>query len=343
MPRNVNERQNKILEIIVSSYVTRAEPVGSRLVSKIIGLSSATVRNVMSDLEEMGYITHPHTSAGRIPTDKAYRRYIEFLMSIREINKREARHIDEEYHLKKKGIENIVKKTAELLSGITHHTGIVLFPRSKNSTFKHIELISIGLKRILVVLITSTGIVKNLTIDTNEDFKNDLNKIANLLNSEYYGVSLEEIKRRLIKQIRCERDSSHFVLKETADIIESMLESFYIDELYLDGTARLLSQPEFEDTKSVKSILQIFEDKNTLLELFQRDLREEGVRVYIGKENKNPYMQKCSIVTSGYKIKDELVGRLGIIGPTRMAYSHMIPVVKYVSEIVTKTLNEFVE
>lgn len=341
--KDIFERQNKILEIIISSYVNTALPIGSRMVSKIIGLSSATVRNVMSDLEDLGYITHPHTSAGRIPTDKGYRCYVESLMRVKDITEKEARRIEEEYRLRRKGIEDIIKKTAEVLSGITHQTGIILFPRFKRSMFKHIDLISTGKKKVLVVLVTSTGIVKNLIIDTKEDFKNDLDIIANLLNSEYYGISLEDIKRQFIKQIKQKRDSSYYILKEASEIIESMLDESYKDELYLEGTSCLLSQPEFEDRRAAKSILRCFEDKAMLLELLEKDLGDEGTRIYIGKENKYRDMQNCSIVTSAYRIKDELTGRLGIIGPTRMAYGHLIPLVNYISETVTKTLNELIE
>ncbi|NQU73630.1 MAG: heat-inducible transcription repressor HrcA [Candidatus Omnitrophica bacterium] len=341
--RDIVERQNKILEIIVSSYVDTALPVGSGSVSKIVGLSSATVRNVMSDLEELGYIMHPHTSAGRIPTDKGYRCYVESLMQAEYINKKEAKRIGEEYNQKRKGIEDIIKNTAEVLSTITHHTGIILFPRFKRPSFKHIDLISIGKKKILVVLVTSTGIVKNLIIDTEKDLKNDLEAIVNLLNGDYHGFTLEDIKEHLIRQIGQQRDSSYSVLKRTSEIIGSMLELFYDDELYFDGTSYLLSQPEFENTSIAKLLLQCFEDKAMLLELMEKDLQEEGVRVYIGKENTSPYMKNCSIVTSGYKIKDELSGRLGIIGPTRMAYSHLIPLVGYISGTLTSTLEDFTE
>ena len=341
--KDIFKRQNKILELIISSYVNTALPVGSRLVSTAVGLSSATIRNIMSDLEELGYITHPHTSAGRIPTDKGYRCYIESIMHLKHINKEEARRIEEEYRFRRKGIEDIIKNTAEVLAGITHQTGVVLFPKFKKSVFKHIDLISIGKGKTLVVLVTSTGIVKNFIIDTKDYAKNDLDIIANLLNSDYYGLTLEEIKEALIKRIRQERASSYNVIKETSEIIKAMLQLYYENELYLEGTSCLLSQPEFEDTNAAKPILQIFEDKEMLSRLMEEDLPREGIRVYIGKENKYRNMQRCSVVTAGYKFRDELIGRLGIIGPTRMEYSHLIPLVGFISDTVTKVLNELVE
>lgn len=341
--RGIIERQNKVLEIIVSSYVDTALPVGSRAVSKIIGLSSATIRNIMSDLEERGYIMHPHTSAGRIPTDKGYRCYIESLMRLKNVNRQEVRRIDEEYRLKRKNIEDIIKKTTEVLAGITHQTGIVLFPKFKKSVFKHIDLVSIGRMKILVVLVASTGIVKNFIIDTKDELGKDLGIITNLLNSEYYGLTIEGIKEKLIRRLKQERDSSRYIIEETSDIIDSMLKIFCENELYLGGQSCLLSQPEFGNADSVRSILQIFEDKTALLRLMEEDLEKEGITIYIGKENKYKDIQNCSIVTSAYRFKNELIGRLGIIGPTRMKYSHLIPAINYISETVTRTLNELAE
>lgn len=340
---DINKRRDKILEIIVSSYVNSALPIGSRMVSKILGLSSATIRNAMSDLEELGYIMHPHTSAGRIPTDKGYRCYIESIMRIKNITKQEERRIKEEYFSKRKSIEDVIKKTAEILSAITHHTGIILFPRFKGVTFKHIDLIHIASKKILVVLVTSSGVVRNFILGTKEEFKKDLDTIANLLNTSCYGLSLQEIKEILMKRLSEERDSSYFILQEGSLIIESLMQSYYGNELYMEGASHLLAQPEFEDAKAAKRILEAFEKKEDLAELMENDIDEVGVKIYIGRENRFPNMRSCSLVTSGYRVKNELVGRLGVIGPTRMEYSHLIPVVNYISEVVSRTLNELVE
>ncbi|MCX5716378.1 MAG: heat-inducible transcriptional repressor HrcA [Candidatus Omnitrophica bacterium] len=341
--KDFKERQNKILEIIISSYVNTASPIGSRTVSKKMGLSSATVRNVMADLEEFGYITHPHTSAGRVPTDKGYRRYVESFTRLRSIPKDEARHIEEEYKIRRKSINDLIKKTAEILSAITHQTGVVLFPKGEDSTFKHIELISVGKKKILVVLVTSAGVVENFIADTKEDLAGDAAVITNLLNSECYGLSLTGIKNMLLKRIKQERDSFQLVIEKTSDIIESILNLHRESELYLEGTSYLLAQPEFEGKEIARLIREVFEDKSVLSKLIEQDLGESGIRIHIGKENKFPYMRDCTILTSGYRIKDELVGRLGIIGPTRMEYDHLIPVVNYVSDVVSKILSGLVE
>lgn len=341
--KDITKRRDEILEIIIYSYVHSALPVGSRHVAKIMGLSSATIRNVMSDLEELGLITHPHTSAGRIPTDKGYRCYIESLMRIKDITKQEARRIRQEYHLKRKGIDDIIKKTAEVLSSITHHTGLVLFPRLKESTFEHIDLIPISRRKVLVVLVTSTGIVRNFIIETKEELGSDMPRIATILNTECYGMTLGAMKTKLLTKAQQERDSSVRELERASRIIESALKVYYENELFLEGTSCLLSQPEFEDAKIAKSVLQLFEDKNILSRLVEEDLSQDGIRIHIGRENKHPYIQNCSIVTSGYRMKDEMVGRLGIIGPTRMEYSHLIPLVNFVSATVTETLNDLME
>lgn len=343
MLKDFIERQNKVLEIIISSYVHSAIPVGSRTVSKMLGFSSATIRNIMADLEELGYITHPHTSAGRIPTDKGYRCYVGSIMRLKDINKREARRIEEKYRLKRKNIEDIIKKTADILSDVTHQTGIVLFPKFKRSVFKHIDLISTGRKKVLVVLIMSACVVKTSLIDTKEDLEKNLDVISNLLNSDYFGLTLDEITQRLIKRLKEVRDSLYYVVKEASHIINSMLELLREDELYLGSPSCLLSQPEFEDMRSAREVLQIFENKSALSRILEDDLDRKGVVVYIGKENKNKEMQNFSILTSGYRAGDELIGRLGIIGPTRMEYQSLIPAVNYISETVTRMLSEFAE
>jgi len=338
-----SDRQNKTLEIIISSYVDTAVPIGSRQVSKKMGLSSATVRNIMSDLEEMGYITHPHTSAGRIPTDSGYRRYIESLMSFQDINKEEARRVEDEYKFRRKGIEAIIKKTAEVLSGITLQTGVALFPKNKDSAFKRIDLISIGKKKVLVVLVSPTGVVRNFIMDTEEELAGELEAITNLLNSDFYGLSLEKIKAELLKRVRHERDSLRDVIKETSEVVESILHLQYENELYLEGASHLLSQPEFKGADAARSIMQIFEAKEVISRLMEDDLSQDGVRIYIGSEHKCRGMQNCSLVTAGYKMKDGVAGRLGIIGPTRMNYDHLIPLVNYISETLTRTLNGLFE
>lgn len=341
--RDIVERQNKILEIIVSSYVGTALPVGSRAVAKMVGLSSATIRNIMADLEDQGYIMHPHTSAGRVPTDKGYRLYIESLMRAKEINKREAQYIEEEYRLRRKSIEDIIKKSAELIAGITHQTGIVLFPKFQQSKFKHIDFVSVGKNKILVVLVTSNGIVRSFMIDTKEELASDLDTITNLLNSDYYGLTLDEIKQRLFMRLKEERNSSYNIISETSGIIDSMLQLFYEDELYLGGASRILFQPEFEDAHNAKDLMAIFEDKEALSRLLEEDLGEEGIKIYIGRENKHKQMRNCSLVTCGYRIKGDLTGRLGIIGPTRMDYDHLIPIVNYISEKMTGALDSLTE
>lgn len=341
--REIVERQNRILEIIVSSYVDTALPVGSSAVSKMVGLSSATIRNIMADLEGQGYIMHPHTSAGRVPTDKGYRLYVESLMRVKEINKKEAQCVEEEYRLKRKSIEDIIRKSADLLAGITCQTGIVLFPKFQKSRFKHIDFVPVGKNKLLVVLVTSGGIVKNFIIDTKEDLVSDLGSITNLLNSDCYGLTLDEIKQRLFMRLKGERDSFHNIVSETTEIIDSMLQLFYEDELYLGGASRLLAQPEFEEPHNAKDVMAIFEDKEALSRLLEEDLGKDGIRIYIGRENRHRQMHNCSLVTCGYRIKDGLAGRLGIIGPTRMDYDHLIPLVNYVSEKMTRALDSLIE
>jgi heat-inducible transcriptional repressor len=309
----------------------------------MVGLSSATIRNIMADLEEQGYIMHPHTSAGRVPTDKGYRLYIESLMRTKEINRKEAQYIEEEYRSKRKGIEDIIKKSADLLAGITRQTGIVLFPKFQKSRFKRIDFVSAGKNRVLVVLVTSNGLVRSFIVETEEELARDLDKIANLLNSDYDDLTLDEIKQRLFLRLKQERDSFYNIISETSGVIDSILQLFSEDELYLGGASRILSQPEFEDTHAAQGLMEIFENKDALSRLLEEDLDEEGIKIYIGRENKHKGMRNCSLVTCRYRLKGDLAGRLGIIGPTRMDYDHLIPLVNYVSKKMTGALDSLIE
>lgn len=337
------KRQNRVLEIIINAYVNTAEPIGSRFVSRIIGLSSATVRNVMSDLEEMGYIMQPHTSAGRIPTEKGYRCYVNYLMKMRVLTKEQMKKVEREYRNAKRTLEDIIKKTADLLSAITLNTGIVLFPKFKKTAFRHIDLVYLGPRKVLVVLITSSGIVKNFMTECTESICNDLDRIVSFLNSEFYDMDLEDIKRHLLDRLKKERDSSYKLLKNSLDILNALID-FYLktsEEIYFGKTSPMFVQPEFKDPERVKRLIKTFEKKDDIRKLMLRDLDEEGIKVHIGKENPELGIGDYSILTSSYSIKENIIGRLGIIGPTRMRYRYVVPVLSFVSQTMGQFLNQF--
>ena len=264
------ERQKKVLEIIVRFYTTTAEPVGSNMVSKEIGLSSATIRHIMFELEEMGLIWQPHISAGRIPTDKGYRTYVDSLMELGEFLESGREDIDYAISsLRSNSIEDVILKGLQLCSKITSQACVALFPTLK-------------------------------------------------------------IKERLIETLK----------KEARDILTSLYD--FEDRIYLDGTHFLAEQPEFKDAEKISSVLKILEDKRWLLDILEEDLKESGIKVHIGGENKVSEFDNCTLITVSYDVEDNIRGSLGIIGPMRMQYVKIIPIVNRVAESITKQFNQMV-
>ena len=334
-------RHEEVLEVIVTSYVDTAEPVGSRVVARKMELSSATIRNVMQDLEEDGLIAQPHTSAGRIPTEKGYRYYIDFLMPLKKLTESQMLSIDLEYRAKMRSLDDILEKTSHIMSKITRCAGVVLFPKTERSHFKHIDLVSLGKNRVLVILIMESGIAKDLIISL--DYPVDdpaLERIAVFLNNVLRGMTLEQAKEYLARKLRDERDSSYRLIEEAKNIISGILISQLESRLYIDGTSHIFAQPEFNDSKRIASVMEFLEEKRSLSEIISGDADDTATKVLIGHESRTRDLSDLSVVTSGYRIDDALIGRLGVIGPTRMNYERVVPLVGFLAQTLTRLLSE---
>nr|MBU1327603.1 heat-inducible transcriptional repressor HrcA [Candidatus Omnitrophota bacterium] len=338
---DTESRQNSILNAIVESYVDNATPVGSRAIAQRFRntISPATIRNVMADLEEKGLISHPHTSAGRVPTDKGYRFYVDSLLELKHLTKEEEAIINKLIHQSTSDIEYVMQNASKAISIVTNVAGVVLTPRLKRSIFKHIELFNMDDSRIMAVIVTTSGFVKNSIMDFEEHLTGqELTRITEFLNSELEGVSLGEIKSYLTRKLLEERDSFYIFLKRAADIL-SVPDLFKADDhLYFDGAACIMSHPEFMDIKKARLFLMACEDKKGLLNLLNQDMELEGVKIHIGKENLYNEIQDLSIVTCNYKVNDMIIGAIAAIGPTRMEYGKVISVLKYISSELGKEL-----
>jgi len=338
---DIESRQKSILNAIVDSYVDTATPVGSRSIAQRFRntISPATIRNVMVDLEEMGLIMQPHTSAGRVPTDRGYRFYVDSLLEPKHLTKEEEIIINKLIHPSGSDIEYAMQNASKAISIATNVAGLVLTPRLKRSIFKHIELFNIDDSRILAVIITTSGFVKNSIMDFEEHLtRQELTRITEFLNSELEGVSLGDIKSYLTRKLLEERDSFYTFLKRAADIL-SIPGLFKTDDhLYFDGTACIMSHPEFTDIKKARLFLRACEDKKGLLNLLNQDMELEGVKIHIGKENICNEIQELSIVTCNYKVNDMTVGAIAAIGPTRMEYGKIISVLEYISNELGKEM-----
>ena len=340
---DIEQRRKKILCAIVDYYIETAFPVGSRVISQRFrwSISPATIRNVMADLEEMGMITHPHTSSGRVPTDKGYRFFVDCLLEPKRLTKEEEDIITVMLSRKCEDFESLMQNASRAISMITNIVGIVLTPRLKRSVFKHIEFIPLTSSRVLAVIITGAGIVKNSMLEMEEQLaRTELVRISEFLNQELEGMFLGEINNHLMRKLLEQRDSFYTFLKRSI-LLLSMPSLLNMEErVYFDGTTGLMEQPEFKDTSKVKLFLKLFEEKTDILNLFNEDIGKDGIKIHIGKENFCKDIQDCTVVTSNYKVKDRVLGVIGAIGPTRMEYGKVISTVTYLSEAIGKVLED---
>jgi len=340
------ERNFQVLTHIIKIFVSDAVPVSSKSVTRSMGnnISSATVRNIMGELEEAGCIEQPHTSAGRIPTDRGYRKYVDFVKNRRKVEKKEAERLAWEYTDCIKSIKDVIEKTSFLISRELHHAGIVMWPSIGNFYLKHLELVKIKAETVLAVLVTMTNAVKNYMISIHDDLeKADLEKIANFINTNYAETTISSIPAEL-KDIVGEESGNKEVVriaKSALDIIDDIVEQDIENEIYWEGLGYFAEEPEFRDLDITRRMFRIFSNRREISTLMRRELPYRGVRVYIGRENEFDVLRECSVITAGYGLHGNTVGRIGVIGPTRMEYDNVLKTVRYLSDLISFKLKEF--
>ena len=338
----MEERNKQILTSVINEYVLTAEPVGSRKLAKKynINLSSATIRNVMSDLEDLGLLHQPHTSAGRIPTEKALRFYVNSILKVKDLKLREKDRIRKRYQFSELEASAIIKQTSEVLSVLSHQMSIISAPKIIGTVLKHIEFIKISTNRILVIFVSQSGFVQNRIVEDKEDISQDeLDKYTNYLGDILVGISLEEVREKLDEEMQKEKITYDQLLSKALQLSKKALAEELEPELYMGGKINLLESPEFSEVGRMKTLLQALEEKNLLLTLLDKTMDAEGVQIFIGSEVQLSDMQTLSIITSPYRQGKNVVGALGIIGPTRMDYLKLIPIVEYSAQLVTEFLN----
>lgn len=340
MQEYLTERSRKILEAIIEDYILTAEPVGSRTISRRQGLSlsPASVRNVMADLEEMGFLASPHPSAGRVPTEKAYRFYVDSLVGLRRIAREEREEIHKRCSLTGKDIGEVLKETSRILSSISHYMGIVVAPRFTANVFRHMEFVKLGGRRILAILVSQNGTVQNKIIETDEELQfTDLTRMSNYLNDLLKGLTITQVKKRILEEMEEEKTRYDALLANALKLSQQTLEGTDA-EVFIEGQANILEQPEFADVEKMKEIIRAFEEKGQLLALLERSMAAEGVQIFIGSESHLNRMSGMSLVTSTYVTGKNTLGILGVIGPTRMGYAKIIPIVDYTARQVSRLL-----
>jgi heat-inducible transcriptional repressor len=341
MMDNLSERSKHILEAIIEEYIRTAEPVGSRAISRRHGLtlSPATIRNVMADLEDLDFLASPHTSAGRIPTDKAFRFYVDSLLTVGTIDREQEELIQRQYRLYGKDVGEIFKETSRILSSLSHYMGIVVTPRFTTTMFRHIEFIKLGGRRILAILVSKSGIVQNKIIEADEDLSSeDMVRMSNYLNNLLKGLSIAELRSRILREMQDEKVRYDEMLAKALKLSEQTLDENGT-EVFIEGRVNILEQPEFADVGKMREVFRAFEEKGQLISLLDRCMESEGVHIFIGAENYMHHLESMSVITAPYMSGKETVGVLGVIGPTRMGYDRVIPIVDYTAKVLSKLLD----
>ncbi|HCX89439.1 MAG: heat-inducible transcription repressor HrcA [Deltaproteobacteria bacterium CG_4_9_14_3_um_filter_44_9] len=342
MAETLLERSTNILHAIINEYILTGEPVGSRTISKKynLSLSPASIRNAMADLEEMGLLSQPHTSAGRIPTDEGLRYYVDCILKVRELTKQEKETIKSRYRPLNLEITDVMKETSLVLSKISRYTGIVLAPKFNNRIFKHIEFIKLNENQILIVFVSKAGIVDNKVVEIEENLSQDeLYKFTRYLNEILTDLTLSEVREKIIDEMKKESNMYDRLLSRALKISQKVFGNYREDDIYIGGKCNIFEFPEFCDVEKMKTILRTFEEKNILIKLLDKAMETDGIQIFIGTESQSQEMKGCSIVISPYTWKDYALGTLGVIGPTRMNYCDVVPIVNYTAKMVSKIMD----
>lgn len=336
----LDDRAKTLLKALVERYIAEGQPVGSRTLSKASGLdlSPATIRNVMADLEELGLIASPHTSAGRVPTARGYRLFVDTMLTVRPLEVEAPPEVAGQ--LQPDQPKRVIANAAQLLSNLSQFVGVVTAPR-KPSVFRHIEFLRLSEHRVLVILVAPDGDVQNRVFFTQHDYsQSELVEATNYLNGHYAGLTIEEVRERLKGEIDALRGEIAALMQAAVQAgSEAMAES--TEDVVISGERNLLQVQDFSsDLGSLRKLFDLFEQKTQLMRLLDVSSRAEGVRIYIGGESQVVPYEELSVVSAPYEVDGQVVGTLGVIGPTRMAYDRMIQIVDITARLVSNALSQ---
>ena len=339
----MDERKFLILQAIIDDYIMTAMPVGSRTISRKsgVGFSPATIRNEMSDLEELGYLDQPHTSAGRVPSNKAYRLYVDHLMKAAKLTSDERERMHDHLVSKSKQVESVIRSAANVLSDATRYTSVIVAPKLGTLRIRHVQLVPVAERTALMVIVTNVGIVKDAVIRVPDNLDaDDLYVISQMLTRNLADKPLEAVRQAFSEMLR-NAEQNRRLLGETLQVIEKRLEEGGdASDVIIGGSANMLEYPEYSDVNKARSFLAVLESKDTLRKVLGRDGSME-ISIRIGPENQVPALSECSIVTASYRMGDHSTGTLGIIGPTRMNYNRVISVLEFMGRALSDALSEF--
>ena len=345
MPKSLDhnemtERQQHLLKVLVERYIGDGQPVGSRTLVKESGLdlSSATIRNVMADLEDLGLITSPHTSAGRVPTNLGYRLFVDSLLTVEKLSTSMIQKICNNIE-SEADIQSVLDKTSSMLSEVTHLAGLVMIPRVKTQSLRHVEFLPLSENRVLAILVVNNKDVQNKVIHTQRAYTlSELEQAANYLNQAFAGKSLSSVRSDLLREMADAKEQLNQLMTTVIEMTEALESGAQQQDYVIAGQTNLMEEGQLSDIDKLRQLFEAFNHKQDILHLLDQALEGQGIQLFIGEESGYEALDDCSIVTSTYEADGEVLGVLGIIGPTRMSYEKVIPIVDVTAKILGSTL-----
>jgi len=336
-----SDRAKKILSAIIDNYIEEGIPVGSKKIATYdrFNLSPATIRNVMSDLENLGFLSSPHTSSGRIPTPKGYRFFIDRLLQLQPVANDQFTSIQETVSQTKSNSKDLATNVSSTLSAITQLAGIVTVPKKQESILKEIDFIPLSEKRILAIVVINDAEVENKILQMKRSYtRKELQISSNYLNQNYVGKSFEYIKDDLVKQIEETSELAQSLMNNIVNIADEVLKTQKTEEYVVSGENRLMDFDELSDIKKLKELFQVFNEKQLLLQLLDKSISTSNIQIFIGEESGYKLLDNCSLITAPYTNEEGSIGVLGVIGPTRIAYQKVIPIVDITAKLLSQSL-----
>jgi heat-inducible transcriptional repressor len=341
----LGERAREILRTLVESYIRDGQPVGSRTLSRESGLtlSSATVRNVMADLEQLGFVASPHTSAGRVPTDKGYRFFVDTLLRRRPPDASEVLELQRQLGPAVHDSKALVARASQVLSSLTHMAGVVTSPRQPHAALSQIEFVGLSDNRVLAILVVSGREVQNRVLQLERYYSPDeLRRAANYLNDQFAGRELDDVRGLLVRQLQETHEQMNQLMLDAIRIAQRVFEGEApqpLPDLFFAGETNLMGFAELSNVDKLRRLFEAFNEKRDILDLLDHSLRADGVQIFIGQESGYHVLDDCSVVAAPYTVDQEVVGVIGVIGPTRMAYERVIPIVDITARLLGTALN----
>jgi heat-inducible transcriptional repressor len=340
-PPGLSERAQQMLRVLIDRYVRDGQPVGSRTLARDAGLklSPATIRNVMADLEDLGFVASPHTSAGRVPTVQGYRFFVDTLLTVQPLDQRALDRMRAELKIDKTP-QSLVESASGMLSGITHLAGVVTLPRPGRPLFRRVEFLPLSDNRVLAILVLGKDEVQNRVLKVEKEYSAaELQQASNYLNQLFAGKDLDQVRDTLLREMQETRSSMNEMMVAAMQMADQVLEKNSSEDFVVAGQTNLMEFEELCDIDRLRRLFDAFNQKRDMLHLLDQCVHAEGIQIFIGQESGYQVLDECSMVTAPYSVNGQILGVLGVIGPTRMAYDRVIPIVDATARLLGAALN----